>query len=214
MLADAAIEAAAAKCAGSSFRKAGQVCTSIQMLMVERDVLPAFREAYLGHASRLRAGDPSNPATDVGPLISEVAAERVEAMVDGEEVLLGGPRVGAVIPPTVIADPAPGARVLTEEIFGPVICLIGVDGLDEAITRVNATPYGLATGIFTARLDAAFAAATRLRVGALHVNETSSSRVDLMPYGGVKASGFGHEGPRYAIREMTEERLVTFSGVA
>ncbi|MEM7491701.1 MAG: aldehyde dehydrogenase family protein, partial [Pseudomonadota bacterium] len=153
------------------------------------------------------------PATDVGPLISLAAAERVEGMLAGQDVILGGTRTGAVIAPTVLADPHRDADVVTSEIFGPVACLIPVDGLDDAVARVNATPYGLATGLFTRDLGAAFDAAHRLRVGGVHVNETSSSRVDLMPYGGTKESGFGREGPAFAIQEMSEERLVTFSGV-
>lgn len=210
VMADADVEAAAARCAASSFRKAGQVCTSIQTLLVERPALPAFRDAYLSHARTLRAGDPSDPETDVGPLISEDAARRVETMIGGR-VLLGGPREGAVLPPTVVEDPGP--RLLAEEVFGPVACLIPVDGLEEAVARVNTTPYGLATGVFTGSLASALQAARTLRVGGVHVNETCSSRVDAMPYGGVKASGFGHEGPAYAVREMTEERLVTIAGV-
>ena len=214
VLADADIEAAALKCAGASFRKAGQVCTSIQMLMVERDAQDAFTEAFLGHARAFRTGDPADPDTDIGPMISVAAAERVEAMLAGANLLLGGARERALLPPTVAFDPPADSPLLGEEIFGPVTCLIPVDGLEQAIDRVNATPFGLATGLFTRRIDAAFRAARRLDVGAVHVNETCSSRVDLMPYGGVKASGFGREGPKYAVREMTEERLVTFSGLA
>lgn len=152
----------------------------------------------------------------MGPLISEDAAKRVEAAIhaSGGRVALGGTREGAVVAPTVIEDVPDGAALLlTDEAFGPLVCLVRVSGLDEAITRVNATPYGLASGLFTSAIAPAFEAARRLHVGGLHVNETSSSRVDLMPYGGTKASGFGQEGPAYAAREMTEERLVTFSGL-
>jgi acyl-CoA reductase-like NAD-dependent aldehyde dehydrogenase len=116
-----------------------------------------------------------------------------------------------VVPPTLLTDIHDQMRVGCSEIFGPVVCIVPFDTLDEAIARVNATPFGLATGIFTNRLDDAFAAAQRLEVGGVHVNETSSSRVDLMPYGGSKDSGFGREGPRYAVHEMTEERVVTFT---
>ena len=209
VLADADIEAAARKCCGASFRKAGQVCTSIQMLMVEEPAMDVFREAYLSEARGLVAGNPHDPDTDVGPLISQAAAERVEAMLDGQNVILGGAREGSVITPTVVEDP--GGRMLTEEVFGPVAALIPVASLSDAIDRVNATPFGLATGLFTNDLTAAMEAARRLHVGGVHINETSSSRVDLMPYGGVKASGFGHEGPARAVREMSEERLVTIT---
>jgi succinate-semialdehyde dehydrogenase/glutarate-semialdehyde dehydrogenase len=113
--------------------------------------------------------------------------------------------------PTLLGDVTDDMRVMREEIFGPVVCLREFSELDDAIEEINATPYGLATGIFTNDLEAAFAAAKRLEVGGVHINETSSSRVDIMPYGGCKASGFGKEGPRYAVREMTEERLITVS---
>ncbi|QPH53352.1 aldehyde dehydrogenase family protein [Pontivivens ytuae] len=214
VLADADIGEAAAKCAGASFRKAGQVCTSIQLLLVEKRALPEFGDAYLSHVETLVAGDPAREETDVGPVISPEAADRIAALLEGQTLLTGGERDRSVIEPTVIADPDPLSAAATREIFGPVVCLIGVDSLDEAIARVNATPYGLATGLFTRDLGAAFRAADQLHVGGVHVGETSSSRVDLMPYGGVKASGFGHEGPARAVREMSEERLVTFTGFA
>ena len=147
-------------------------------------------------------------------MISEAAAVRIEQWIEeavsrGARRLAGGPRHGAVIPPTLMADVDGGMSVSCREIFGPVMSIVPYDTLDEAIARVNATPYGLATGLFTNRLSDAFAAARRLEVGGVHVNETSSSRVDVMPYGGTKDSGFGREGPHYAIREMSEERMVT-----
>ena len=214
VLDDADLETAATKCVGASFRKAGQVCTSIQLLMVQAGAYDAFRERYLAGAGALVAGDPSDPATDVGPMISEGAARRVEALFDDGDVALGGTRERAVIRPTVLENVAEGRAAVAREIFGPVACLVRVADLDDAMRRVNRTPYGLATGVFTNDVGRAFRAARGLHVGGVHVNETSSSRVDLMPYGGVKDSGFGHEGPRYAVREMTAERLVTFSGLA
>ncbi|WP_224815955.1 aldehyde dehydrogenase family protein [Hasllibacter sp. MH4015] len=210
--ADADLEVAAKKCAGASFRKAGQVCTSIQTLYVARSVHDAFLGHYVTAARQLVAGDPTDPATDIGPMISEDAAERVETMFDGAHILLGGTRERSLMQPTIITEPTDA--FLTEEAFGPVAAVIPIDTLSDAINRVNATPYGLATGLFTQDITAALNAARRLHVGGVHINETSSSRVDLMPYGGVKASGFGQEGPRYAIREMTEERLITVSGLA
>ncbi|WP_227272272.1 aldehyde dehydrogenase family protein [Roseobacter weihaiensis] len=212
VLADADIDAAAQKCAGASFRKAGQVCTSIQTLYVAQEVHDAFLDRYVTAAKTLRAGDPLDPATDVGPMISETAAEQVEGMLEGADIILGGTRDAAVISPTIIARPS--ERYLTQEAFGPVAAVIPVADVGEAVARVNATPYGLATGLFTQDITTAFDAARQLDVGGVHINETSSSRVDLMPYGGVKESGFGQEGPRYAIREMTEERLVTVSGLS
>jgi acyl-CoA reductase-like NAD-dependent aldehyde dehydrogenase len=164
----------------------------------------------------LRYGDPSEPSTLVGPVISVAAAERIERWIDeavrrGARRLVGGAREGALVPPTLLADVAPDTPISCKEVFGPVMSLVPFDTLDEAIDLVNATPYGLATGLFTNRLDVALKAARRLQVGGVHINETSSSRVDLMPYGGSKDSGFGREGPHYAVREMSEERLITLS---
>ena len=113
--------------------------------------------------------------------------------------------------PTLLAGVKPSMQVGCKEIFGPVMCIETFGDIDAALTRVNSTPYGLATGIYTNRIDHAFAAAKRLRVGGVHINETSSSRVDMIPYGGSKDSGFGREGPAYAIHEMTEERVISFT---
>jgi len=124
---------------------------------------------------------------------------------------VGGPRRGAVVPPTLLADVDERMPVSCQEIFGPVMSIVPYDSLDEALARVNSTPYGLATVLFTNRLADAFRAARRLEVGGVHINETSSSRVDVMPYGGSKDSGFGREGPHYAVREMSEERMVTIA---
>lgn len=216
LCADADLDRAIPKIVNAAYRKAGQVCTSIQILLVQ-EAIAARVEARL--AERVRAlpfGDPREPGTVVGPLIAEAEARRVErwiaeAVAGGARLLAGGSRRGAVVEPTLLADLRPEMRVMREEIFGPVLALVPFARLEEAIGRVNATPYGLATGIFTDSLAQALAAARSLEVGAVHVNETSSSRVDLMPYGGCKASGFGREGPRFAIREMSEERVITIA---
>ena len=149
-------------------------------------------------------------------MISEAEAVRVEgwiadAIAKGARRLAGGARHDAVLPPTLLTDIDPSMKVGCCEIFGPVMCLLPFDDIGEAIARINATPYGLATGIFTNDLAVAFKMARKLDVGGVHINETSSSRVDLMPYGGSKDSGFGREGPRYAIHEMTEERLISIN---
>jgi len=154
----------------------------------------------------------------VGPMISEAAAVRAELWVDeavraGAQRLAGGQRRGAVLPPTLLTSVNQEMRVTCQEVFGPVMCIVPFATLDEAIARVNATPYGLATGVFTNRLGDALRAARQLQVGAVHINETSSSRVDLMPYGGSKDSGFGREGPRFAVQEMSEERVVSIIAV-
>jgi succinate-semialdehyde dehydrogenase/glutarate-semialdehyde dehydrogenase len=213
---DADLGGALPKIINAGYRKAGQVCTSIQILLVHERIKDAV-ETQLGEMVRaLRYGDPRNPDTVVGPLISEQEAARVAAWIDeavgkGARSLAGGARRGPVVPPTLLADIDDKMQVGCREIFGPVVCLASFATLDEAISRVNATPFGLATGIFTDRLLDAIKAARHLEVGGVHINETSSSRVDMMPYGGSKDSGFGREGPRYAIHEMSEERIVTIS---
>lgn len=213
---DADLDKALTKVANAGYRKAGQVCTSVQILLVQEGLMPQVEAQLTKRVTALNYGDPYDSETFVGPLISEREAERVEnwieeAVAKGARRLAGGPRQGAVVPPTLLADIDGKMQVGCCEIFGPVVCLQPFATLDEAIARVNATPFGLATGIFTNRLLDALEAAKRLEVGGVHVNETSSSRVDLMPYGGSKDSGFGREGPRYTIHEMTEERIVTVS---
>ena len=198
----------------AAYRKAGQVCTSIQLLLVQRAVLPAVQAKLAEMVRALPFGDPLDARTVVGPLISEAEAQRVEQWVDeavarGAERLAGGPRVGAVVPPTLLAGVDGSMAMGCREVFGPVMALVPYDTLDEAIARVNASPFGLATGFFTNRIGDALRAARELQVGGVHINETSSSRVDVMPYGGSKDSGFGREGPHHAIREMSEERMVT-----
>jgi succinate-semialdehyde dehydrogenase/glutarate-semialdehyde dehydrogenase len=212
--ADSNVEAALPKVVGAGFRKAGQVCTSIQVLLVERPILKQVENRLTEMVAALPYGDPGESGMVVGPVISEDSAKRIEAWIaqaveNGARRLVGGDRCGAVIPPTLLADVAEATPLGCQEVFGPVMCVAPFDSLSEAIARVNATPFGLATGIFTNQLDAALRAARELEVGGVHINETPSSRVDVMPYGGTKDSGFGREGPHYAIREMSEERMVT-----
>ncbi len=214
--ADADLERAAARVASSGFRRAGQVCTSTQRLFVQLPVFDRFCELLVSTVERMPVGDPGDPETMIGPMISEVEAARAEAWVrealdGGARCLTGGTRSGALMRPTVLVDARSDMRVVCEEIFAPVVTIIPFSSLDDAIEQFNGTPYGLAAGIFTRDINAALTAARRLDVGIVHINESSSGRVDLMPFGGVKDSGMGREGPRYAIREMTEERLITIS---
>ena len=214
---DARLDTALPKIINASYRKAGQVCTSIQLLLVQKKILNEVQTRLARFVAELPYGDPADRKTVVGPLISEKEAIRVEswiaeAIAKGATCLAGGgARKGAVVPPVLLGSIDDSMKVGCQEIFGPVVCIVPFDTLDEAIARVNATPFGLACGIFTNRLGDALAAARRLEVGGVHINETSSSRVDLMPYGGSKDSGFGREGPHYAVQEMTEERIVTFA---
>jgi acyl-CoA reductase-like NAD-dependent aldehyde dehydrogenase len=211
---DADVDAAAAKIVAAGFRKAGQVCTSVQRLYVERAAVPDITATLADILSRKKAGDPALPDTFVGPVISPGEADRIsqwieEAVDGGASVMVGGSRDGNVVSPTVLGDVRGEMAVMSREIFGPVVVVRPFDDLDSAISEVNDTPYGLAAGIFTRDINRALVAADRLRMGSVHINETSSSRVDLMPYTGAKSSGVGREGPRYAMREMSEERLVT-----
>lgn len=214
--ADANLDVALPKIVGAAYRKAGQVCTSIQTLLVERSLMPEVEARLTKLVSELEYGNPHDAKTQVGPVINVDAAIRIEnwiaqAIRGGARQLAGGPRSGALIPPTLLADVNDASDVSCKEVFGPVMTLVPFDSIDEALERVNSTPYGLATGVFTNRIDAALKAVRRLHVGGVHINETSSSRVDLMPYGGTKESGFGREGPRYAVHEMSEMRTVTLS---
>lgn len=211
---DADLDRAAGLCVNAAFRKAGQVCTSVQRLYVERTAIDEVGRLVAKELQGRPVGDPRAPDAFVGPVISTAAADRIETWVrnavdGGASVVHGGTREAAVIAPTVLTEVTADMEVMTKEIFGPVVVLRPFDDLDAAIVEANDTPYGLAAGVFTSNLDRALDAAQRLRVGTVHINETSSSRVDLMPFGGVKASGTGVEGPRYAIEEMTEETLIT-----
>jgi acyl-CoA reductase-like NAD-dependent aldehyde dehydrogenase len=211
---DAPLERAAEACVNAAFRKAGQVCTSIQRLYVHSDVASDFVDALTTRLAGRPVGNPRNPDTFVGPLISATEADRVEKWVStavehGARPVAGAHRDGQIMSPTVLTGVDDTMDVMAKEVFGPVVNIVEFDDLDQAISAANDTPYGLAAGIFTADLNAALTAASRLRMGSVHINETSSSRVDLMPYGGVKDSGTGLEGPRYAIEEMTEQRLIS-----
>ncbi len=211
---DASLDQALPKVINASYRKAGQVCTSIQILLVHQSLCAEVERRLTKMVGDLKFGDPMQSDTFVGPVISEASAQRIEhwidaAMAQGARRLAGGPRQGAVIPPTLLAGVDPAMSVSCEEIFGPVMSIVPFERIEEVVQRINATPYGLATGIFTNRIDDAMRLARQLDVGGVHINETSSSRVDMMPYGGTKDSGFGREGPHYAVREMTEERVIT-----
>jgi acyl-CoA reductase-like NAD-dependent aldehyde dehydrogenase len=211
--ADADVEAAAAAMAANAFSFAGQSCISVQRLYVERSAYDAFVDSFLPRVEALKVGDPADEETDVGPVIDEDARERIldwieEARAGGAEILAGGEEQDGLIKPTVIANAAPELKVSCDEVFGPVVTLNAFDSLDEAIELANSTRYGLQAGIFTSRLDTAMRAGQELEFGGVIVNEAPTFRSDQMPYGGVKDSGNTREGPAYAVRELTEERLV------
>jgi acyl-CoA reductase-like NAD-dependent aldehyde dehydrogenase len=202
------------KILGAGLRKAGQVCTSVQRLYVDRRIAEQFVPKLVAAAQGMKAGDPADAATVIGPMISREHAQRAQSWVDaavaaGARLLTGGRCEGSVMQPTVLTNVKDDMKVVCEEIFAPVISIVEVDGIDEAVALANNTAFGLSVGLFTSNLHTAFNAARQLRFGGVHINEASSARVDAMPFGGVKDSGFGWEGPAYAIREMTEERLIT-----
>ncbi len=211
--ADADIEATAAAMAANAFAFAGQSCISVQRIYVERPAYDRFVEAFVPRVRELKVGNPADDETDVGPVIDAGAKERIltwveEARSGGAEILAGGEEQDGLIQPTVIANASPELKVSCEEVFGPVVTVNAVDSLDEAIELANSTRYGLQAGIFTTRLDSALQAARELDFGGVIVNEAPTFRSDQMPYGGVKDSGNTREGPAYAVRELTEERLV------
>jgi len=211
--ADADLDDVATRLAANAFSFAGQSCISVQRIYVERSAYEAYLERFLPRVEKLVVGDPSADETDVGPLISEDDRDRVLAWVDdarsrGARILTGGELDGELLAPTVIADAPADAKVSCEEVFGPVCTVTPYDTLDEAIALANGTRYGLQAGVFTSDVKAALRAAHELEFGGVTVNEAPTFRADQMPYGGVKDSGNTREGPAYAVREMTEERLV------
>lgn len=213
---DADIAEASAQCARNAMRLAGQSCISVQNVYVHASIHDPFVAALTAVVRKLRLGDPLDPETDVGTLIDEKSARRVEAWVAeamqrGARALTGATRHGAAYEPTVLVDVDPSMRVVCDEVFGPVVTVQRFTDLDDVLARISAEQYGLQCGIFTKSMEQAFKAVRKLRVGGVIVNGTSSWRTDQLPYGGVKASGIGREGPRYAIREMTEERLIVFN---
>jgi acyl-CoA reductase-like NAD-dependent aldehyde dehydrogenase len=211
--ADADIDVAARAMAANAFSFAGQSCISVQRIYVEAAAYERFVELFVPRVEELKLGDPADEETDVGPVIDNDARERIlgwieEARSSGADVLTGGDTEGELIRPTVLADTAPELKVSCEEVFGPVCTVNSVGSLDEAIELANGTRYGLQAGIFTAGIENALRAAQELEFGGVTINEAPTFRADQMPYGGVKDSGNTREGPAYAVRAMTEERLV------
>jgi acyl-CoA reductase-like NAD-dependent aldehyde dehydrogenase len=211
--ADADVEDAAARCAANAFSFAGQSCISVQRIYVHRDVYEDFKADFLPRVEALRVGDPADEETDVGPLITADDRDRVvawieEARAGGATVLAGGELEGELLRPTVVEEPPAKSKLACEEAFGPVCTLQPYDTIEEAIALANGTRYGLQAGIFTRDVKTAIRAGRELEFGGVTVNEAPTFRADQMPYGGVKDSGNTKEGPAWAVREMTEERLV------
>ena len=214
--ADADLETAAAKLAATAFSFAGQSCISVQRIYVEQAALERFLEHFLPRVEQLVTGDPADEKTDVGPVIDADSRSRIgewveEAQAAGARLLTGATDADP-LPPIVLAEAPETARVVCDEVFGPVCVVNAVASLTDAYARANATSYGLQAGIFTGSVSTALAAAEALDFGGVTVNEAPTFRADQMPYGGIKGSGNTKEGPAYAVREMTEERLVVLQG--
>jgi acyl-CoA reductase-like NAD-dependent aldehyde dehydrogenase len=211
--ADSDLEDVAARLAANAFSFAGQSCISVQRIYVERSAYARFLDLFLPRVEALQVGDPADESTDVGPLIAASERDRVlawieEAKSQGADILAGGTLDGGLLRPTVIADAPPDAKVSCEEVFGPLCTVAPYETIGEAIALANGTRFGLQAGIFTKDVGTALQAARALEFGGVTVNEAPTFRADQMPYGGVKDSGNTREGPAYAVREMTEERVV------
>ncbi|MED1784609.1 aldehyde dehydrogenase family protein [Brevibacillus fortis] len=213
---DADLELAARQTAARSFHNAGQACIAVQRIYVHESVMQAFSDLYISHVHQLKVGNPEDPETDVGPMISEKEASRTEewvqeAISQGARSLLPVKREGALFYPAVLVDTRPEMKVVCREVFAPVVTIIPYSDLDDAFAQANDSEYGLQAGIFTRDLNIAMKAARVLEYGGVVINDVSTYRNDVMPYGGVKNSGLGKEGPRYAVEEMTEERMVVIN---
>lgn len=207
------LELAVTKCLSGAFAYAGQVCIHTQRIFVHQSVFQHFIDQFIKRASELKAGHPLSPDTDISAMIDEENSRRVEewvaeAVSEGAKLLLGGKREGAYFQPTVLTNTKPLMKVCAKEVFGPVVTVEPYQEFSKAIELVNESDYGLQAGVFTNQIDEMNLAHSRLKVGGVIINDVSTFRVDHMPYGGVKGSGFGREGVKYAMFEMLEPRLL------
>jgi acyl-CoA reductase-like NAD-dependent aldehyde dehydrogenase len=213
---DADLSYAAERCVTGAFVYAGQSCISVQRILVEQSVYGKFTDLLVEAARKLKTGDPADESTDIGPLIRESDAVRVTSWVEeaarsGARLMCGGGRTKSVVNPTVLTSTKPEMKVNCQEIFGPVVTVEPYQNFDEALRRINNSNYGLQAGLFTRDVKLLFQAYDELEVGALIAGDIPSFRIDHMPYGGIKDSGLGREGLRYAIEEMTEPKLLVMN---
>jgi len=204
------------RCLVGAFAYAGQVCISVQRAFIHEAIWDEFMRRFVEGARALKVGDPLDPTTDLGPMVDANAASRTERWVDeavalGGKVLLGGKADGTFFPPTILSDVPPTAQVCSNEAFAPLVVAFPFSDFDDAITGVNDSMFGLQTGVFTNDLAGAWRAFSELEVGGVIVNDVPTFRIDHMPYGGVKDSGLGREGLRYAIEDMTEIRIMVLA---
>lgn len=199
-----------------SFAYSGQTCISVQRIYIHRERYDEFRQKFVEATNKLVVGDPLDEKTDIGPVINEPTAARIESWVNeaieqGAAVIAGGGRSGKMIPPTVLENVQESMQVMCNEVFGPVVSLVPYEDFDAALAAVNDSPFGLQAGVYTRDLNKAMRAVQRLHVGGVIINDVPTFRVDQMPYGGVKDSGIGREGPRYAVEEMTTLKMVVMN---
>ncbi|WP_457564827.1 aldehyde dehydrogenase family protein [Caminibacter sp.] len=204
---------AAARCAIGAFANSGQVCISLQRIYVDEKIYNEFAEALAKEVEKLKVGSPFEEDTFMGPLINEEAAIRAEnwiqsAVSEGARIVAGGKREGNILYPTVLADVTDDMKIICEEVFAPVVSLVKVKGYEEALDKMNNSPYGLQYSIFTNRIDLMQKAIEDFEAGGVIVNDIPTLRFDIQPYGGVKLSGIGREGPKYAIEEYTEIKTI------
>jgi acyl-CoA reductase-like NAD-dependent aldehyde dehydrogenase len=217
VLPDADLELAASAVAEGGYINAGQVCISVQRVIAHPAVAGHFLDALVPKVEAIRTGDPSSPDTGMGTLITIAEAERVRQSIaasasGGARILTGGERSGSTVAPTVVADVDPSAPIMQDELFGPAVAVSTAADWEAAVFQANGTAYGLAAGIFTADVAGTVRAIREIDAGSIHINWTPLWRADLMPYGGLKGSGIGKEGPRWAVEEMTELKTVVLHG--
>jgi acyl-CoA reductase-like NAD-dependent aldehyde dehydrogenase len=213
---DADLEQAALAARASGYAIAGQVCTSVQRLYVHESIVDKFTKIFVEKVSQLKLGDPMDESTDVGPVLTDAAAERAEqflgdAVASGAKVLVGGTREGRMFQPTVLNNVERPMAVVCQEVFAPIVNIMPFKDTAEVIREANDSEFGLQAGIFTKDIKTAFYVAKRLRYGGVMINDASRYRAANQPYGGVKDSGMGREGPKYAIRELTDFKTVVFN---
>jgi glyceraldehyde-3-phosphate dehydrogenase (NADP+) len=213
---DADLDTAARRCAVGGFSYAGQVCISVQRIFIQEKIYAPFLDRFLPRVEALKVGDPLNEETAMGPMVDLQAAERVEgwiqeAVSQGAKILTGGKRSGTLLQPTVLASTTPQMQVNCREVFAPVVTVAPYTDFDEAIAQLNDSPYGLQAGLFAGDVKEIFHAFDEIEVGGLIVNDVPTYRIDHMPYGGLKESGVGREGIRYAIEEMTDLKFMALN---
>jgi acyl-CoA reductase-like NAD-dependent aldehyde dehydrogenase len=212
---DAPVRSTAVACLNGGFSNTGQSCNSVQRIIVHEELKEEFVETLQELVGTLVVGDPMDERTDVGTLVDERSARRIESWLDEARAqgagVVGGGRKGAQLQPAVVVDAPQESRIVCEEVFGPVVVVQGYRTVDEAVALANATEYGLQAAVFTASLDVAMDVGRRVEAGGVLVNRSSNFRLDHLPYGGVKGSGLGREGPAAAVEDMTELKLLVIA---